>query len=288
MIVSYPTKPIAVHLHLYYTDMWQELSLQLKNISETPYELFVTIVEDNPELISQIKNFHTPSTTWVVKNMGYDVGPFIEFLNKIDLDKYSYILKLHSKRPTNGTDTKLNHLPVTRYYWKVLLSEALIGSPQIWQNNLNAFEQNQNLGMIASPHLIKQADKSDEFLIPEVNNNLKKLGFNDCSKFSFVAGTMFLVRSNLFKILQNKYQIEDFQTTDGRIKDGTLAHVFERLFGAIIYAQGFQIRGFSHNYKFICNAIGKIICRFFFQKKVTKNNKLSIKILKIPVFQKKL
>ena len=58
MIFSELNKPIAVHLHLYYTDMWQELSQQLRNIEGTPYELFVTLVEDNPELISKIKQFH--------------------------------------------------------------------------------------------------------------------------------------------------------------------------------------------------------------------------------------
>jgi lipopolysaccharide biosynthesis protein len=281
-------KPIAVHLHLYYTDMWDELSLQLQNLQETPYHLFVTIVENNNELIEKIKKFHLQTTVWVVKNMGYDIGPFIDFLNRINLDDYSYILKLHSKRPSNGTDTKLNHLPVTRYYWKILLSEALIGTPQIWQRNINAFEKNSQLGMIASPHLIKKADKSDEFLIPDVKKQLQKITLPEISNFYFVAGTMFLVRSSLFKVLQHKYKIEDFQTTDGQVKDGTLAHVFERLFGAVICSQGYQIKGFSHNYKFVCSALGKIIGRFFFQKKTTKHNKVLIKICKIPVFQKNL
>lgn len=281
-------KPIAVHLHLYYTDMWDELSEQLKNIDSYSYNLFVTLVKEDELLASKIKAFHKQATIWVVPNMGYDIGPFIEFLNRINLDDYSYILKLHSKRPTNGTDTKLNHLPVTRYYWKILLSEALIGSPQIWQRNLLAFEKNEKLGMIASPHLIKKADKCDNFLLPDIQKQLEKLSLSVPKTFYFVAGTMFLVRAALFKVIQHKYTIEDFQMTDGQIKDGTLAHVFERLFGAIINVQGYQIKGFSHNYKFICSALGKIIGRFFFQKKITKKNKILIKICKIPVFQKNL
>lgn len=282
------SKPVAVHLHLYYTDMWDELCTQLKNLGNTPHRLFVTLVKTDKQLEENIKHSFPDAEVWVVENMGYDIGPFIEFLNRINPDEYSYILKLHSKRPSNGTDTKLNHLPVNRYYWKVLLSQALIGSPQIWEKNLLALEQAPHLGMIASPHLIKRADSSDESLLPQVKENLQHLGLPEISKFSFVAGTMFLVRSELFKILRGKYTIQDFQTTDGQVKDGTFAHVFERLFGAVISAQGYDIKGFDRNYKFVCSAVGKIILRFFYQKKITKHNKMLLKICKIPVFEKNL
>lgn len=282
------SKPIAIHLHLYYTELWEELSQQLQNINGTPYQLFVTIVEDNPQLVSKIKQFSPSAVITVVPNMGYDVGPFIEFLNSINLDEYSYILKLHSKRPINGLDVKIRNLPVSRKYWKILLSEALIGSPQIWQNNLEQLSQNSKIGMIASPHLIKSMEKSDANLLPRIHENLQKINLSPISDFSFVAGTMFLVRSQLLKVLQHQYKITDFNNTDKNVSDGTLAHVMERLFGAIIKHQGYTINGFSYNYKFICNAICKLILRFFYQSKVTNKNKLLIKILRIPVYQKKL
>lgn len=280
-------KPVAVHLHLYYTDMWPELCVQLNNLGSTPYRLFVTLVKEDPELTGQIKKFCPSAQISVVKNMGYDIGPFIEFLNGINLDDYSYILKLHSKRPSNGTDTKLNHLPVTRYYWKVLLSQALIGSPEIWQKNLQAFADNPKLGMIGSPHLIKKLDKADALLFPQIQAEMSKLGLSPSLDFSFLAGTMFIVRSDLLKILQHHYTIEDFAVTDGTVKDGTLAHIMERLFGGIIAVQGYTLKGFHRNYRFVSGAIGKIILRFFYQRKRTKNNKILIKICRIPVYQKK-
>lgn len=282
-----PIKPVAVHLHLYYTDMWPELCAQLANLGDTPHRLFITLVKENQELTEQIKQVYPAAEIMIVKNMGYDIGPFIEFLNGINLDDYSYILKLHSKRPGNGTDTKLNHLPVTRYYWKVLLSQALIGSPEIWQKNLQAFADNPKLGMIGSPHLIKKLDKSDRELFPQIQANLNKLGLSPDLKFSFLAGTMFIVRSGLFKVLQHRYTIEDFAVTDGNVKDGTLAHVMERLFGAVISAQGYVLKGFVRNYRFVFSAVGKITLRFFFQKKRTQNNRILIKICKIPVCRKK-
>ena len=286
--MSVSSKPIAVHLHLYYTDMWQELSEQLKNLETTSYDLFVTLVEGNPSLEQKIKEFHPSSTIWIVENMGYDIGPFMEFLNRINLDDYDYILKLHSKHPTNGAVTKFNRWPVSRRYWKILLSEALIGSPKIWQRNLLAFAQNEKLGMIGSPALIKRRDHTDEPFMPVLQDNLKKIGLPPQNNFYFVAGTMFIVRSSLFKVLQNHYRIYDFQPTDGQVRNGTLAHIFERLFGAVVYAQGYTINGFHWNWKFLADSTCRIILRFFYQKKASKNNKLIIKICKIPVFQKKI
>ena len=99
---------------------------------------------------------------------------------------------------------------------------------------------------------------------------------------------MFIVRSSLFKVLQNQYSIYDFQKTDGQIRNGTLAHIFERLFGAVVNAQGYNIKGFHWNWKFLINSSCRLFLRFCYQKKINKQNKLLIKICKIPVFQKKL
>lgn len=280
-------KPVAVHLHLYYTELWDELCCQLKNLGDTPYKLFVTLVAENQPLQQKIKNFAPSAEILIVPNMGYDIGPFIEFLNRIDLNDYSYVLKLHSKHPTNGVATKFNYLPVSRYYWKVLLSESLIGSPKIWQKNLCAFDKDNHLGMIGSPPLIKKTDHTDAAFLPIIGQQLKRIGLPEQNNFSFVAGTMFIVRSSLLRVLQNMYHISDFQITDGQIRNGTFAHVFERLFGAIIYAQGYYIKGFHWNWKFLLNSSGRLILRFFYQKKITKNNKLTIKICKIPIFFKK-
>lgn len=281
-------KPVAIHLHLYYTDMWDELSEELQNMDGTPYHLYVTLVEKNELLEKKIKKFCSTAHILIIKNMGYDIGPFIEFLNLIDLNEYSYILKLHSKRPTGGKDTHLNNLPVSRKYWKILLSQGLIGTKKIWYENLQAFATDQQLGMIASPYLIKKADKSDAILQSALLEQFNKLKLTPPETYSFVAGTMFIARSEIFKILQHQYCIEDFSLTDSKIKDGTMAHVFERLLGAIVETQGYTIKGFAHHYRFMCNAIGKLILRFFYQKKVTNKNLLLVKICRIPMMRKKI
>ncbi len=81
------------------------------------------------------------------------------------------------------------------------------------------------------------------------------------------------------------YSLKDFDVTNGKIKDETLAHVVERLFGAIVEAGGYEVVGVKHdNYSlwFWWMAVK----RFLFQKKVTKSGKLMVKICRIPVFVK--
>lgn len=98
---------------------------------------------------------------------------------------------------------------------------------------------------------------------------------------------MFIVRAELFKPLQHQYTLADFQVTDGKVSDSTFAHVMKRLFGAVVEAQSFAIKGFATSRRFLCHAVCQNILTFFYQKEITNNNKLLIKICKIPVFQKK-
>jgi hypothetical protein len=63
--------------------------------------------------------------------------------------------------------------------------------------------------------------------------------------------------------------------------------VIERLFGAIVLAQGYKVVGIKHNsyaFRFALLALK----RFLFQKKVTKSGKMMVKICRIPVFVKSM
>ena len=72
---------LAVHVHVFYKNLWPELKGYLGNVT-VPYDLYVTLVEDDKNLISDIKNFNKKTKVWVVENRGYDIGPFVDFLNK--------------------------------------------------------------------------------------------------------------------------------------------------------------------------------------------------------------
>ena len=275
---------LAVHLHLYYLDMWPEIKGYLANIGDYPYDLYVTMTEDNPEIEREIKKFKPDAKIWIVENRGYDIGPFIDFLHHIDLDKYDLILKLHTKNG-NKELVKFGASNISRELWKKLLIESLLGTPEQFKKNVEMFNKNPDLGMIGSRHLITSKDTVLASLKARINETMIALGFNEPKPITFVAGTMFMSRAKLLSPIKNKYNFVDFEPTDGKLKDGTLAHVMERLFGCVIQAQGYKIKGCG---LFSIELILRRIYHFVYANKVTNSGYHVIKIMKLPIFRRKL
>ena len=90
-------KKILVHLHIYYPSLYDELKSYINNITDG-FDLYVSMVEEHKDIIDDLQNNFKNVNIDIVENRGYDVGPFIEVLNKVNLDDYSYIIKLHTKR----------------------------------------------------------------------------------------------------------------------------------------------------------------------------------------------
>lgn len=277
---------IAVHLHLYYFEMWEIIKFYLNNLDQ-PYHLFVTMVSENEELKAKILQFHNDTTFFTVQNKGYDVGPFIYFLNKINLDDYDLILKLHTKNNKKSADTCLNGRWFCNDEWFRFLIFGLLGSKKIFNRNIKEFCTDKNLGMIGSRYLITDDHKVSEKLRDDICTEVAKLQYNAPKDIKFVAGTMFFIRSKLLIKIANQYTIDDFTLTDAKIKDGTLAHVMERVFGCVTCAEGYSIKGFDRDIKFEFTSKIKVISKFIYQKKITKNNYVIIKILKLPIYHHK-
>ena len=233
---------LAVHLHLYYLDMWPEIKGYLANIGDYPYDLFVTFTTKNPQLEEEIKTFKPDAKIWVVENRGYDVGPFIDFLHHIDLDKYDYILKIHTKDKNKGADTYIGNYIIGRPLWVKLLTHSLLGSTEQFDKNIRMFSDDATLGMIGSRYLISSDCRQPINIQETINQILVNCGY-DAVPIKFIAGTMFMCRAKLLAPIKNNYKLADFALTDGHVKDGTLAHVMERLFGCVVQAQGYTIKG---------------------------------------------
>ena len=279
-------KTLAVHLHIYYTDMLPKILQYLKNLEGLDYDLFVTMVTENKEVEEKIKSFNKDADIKVVENRGYDIGPFIDFLHKINLDNYKYILKLHTKGTKSNNYTWLNNRRMDNALWGRILWDSMLSSSSRIRDNIKELDKNDKAGMIGSAYCHTNELKDYQKLLPQINENLVKMGFSEIEKLSFIAGSMFLCRANLLQPL-TIFKLDDFAPTDGKIKEGTLAHIVERLFGAVFETQGYQICTIRHECYGIWFIIVSII-RFFFQKKVTQHGKMLIKICKIPVYSKSI
>lgn len=279
------TKTLAVHLHLFYEKQLDEVLVKLANLREVDYDLFVTVTDENKDVSDKLKSFNPNVKIISVENRGYDVGPFIEFLHHIDLNDYKYVLKLHTKSKYSNNYTHLNNMRFDNALWGKVLWDALLASPKRVQKDIEKLKK-PRVGMLASKYCINKEERNYKKLLSQINQKLEDLELTQTNTPEFVAGSMFYARADLLKPLL-KMQLSDFAPTDGRVKEGTLAHVVERVMGEVIKEQGYEIYGVTDWYpRFLCWKTA--FKRFLYQRKVTQSGKLLIKVLKLPIYSKKI
>jgi len=277
-------KTLAVHLHLHYLDQLDEVLTKLANLQIVDHDLFVTMTQENAKISAKIKEFDPNATVWIVENRGYDIGPFVEFLHRINLDDYQYVLKLHTKGKSQNY-THLNNMRFDNALWGRVLWDSLLATPKRVKRDLKILE-NPQVGMLSSKYCINKEQQNYINLLTQINQTLKILDLPETSRPEFVAGSMFYVKTKLLKPILN-LQIDNFAQTDGRIKEGTFAHVVERVLGVAVEKQGYRIAGVNDWYPHVL-CMKTALKRFIYQRKVTTNNKLLIKVLKLPIYSKKL
>lgn len=277
----------AVHFHVFYKEMVQGFLEKLKILVPNSFDLFVTTTSKDEDIESLVKQHYSSAKIWVVPNKGYDVGPFFYFLHQIDLNQYDLVLKIHTKNSKKQETMVLNHQRVMRGKWSNLLINGLLSDKKQWNNNLQAFDKYKNLGMVASKYVIVKAKThSSKKVFSLTLDELSRIkGLVKFPKnFSFVAGTMFLVRAKLLQPLKDTYTIDSFEETNSSLKDGTKAHIVERIIGAAIEGQNYQIKGFDFDLKMLIS----FFVGLFFQKKITRSGKLIIRFFKIPIYHGKI
>src|SRR5579872_7398583 len=91
---------IAVHAHMHYADLMEQIAGYLRNIS-LPFDLLVTITDpDARELISSVAAYHLPGaplTILTVPNKGRDVKPLYTDIAPL-LSGYDIIAHIHGKK----------------------------------------------------------------------------------------------------------------------------------------------------------------------------------------------
>ena len=277
-------KPILIHLHIYHFCFYPELRDYIKKIKDQKFDLFVTMSNQNQKIIDDIKLHFPEAHIDIVENRGYDVGPFLKIMNEVNLDDYSYVLKLHTKgNVTNRCPILSNKFFIYGSTWR----QNLLSFMDNWNETINVLEKYKNIGMVCG-HNVLLNEKEDKIDIENLDNVCKKIGFPIPKKYSFVAGTMFIARSNIFKPLQGKFKLEDFEKPR---KEPTLAHYLERVFGILTEYSCYKIyivkkNLFYYTIKNNLEVVSVRISRFFFQKKSTNSRKTIVKIFKIPVYNK--
>lgn len=277
-------KTILVHIHIYYEFLWPELKSCLKNIEDYNHQIVVTLVKENLKLQEDILSSFPNAKIEIVENLGFDLGPFIHVLNEVNLDDYSYVIKLHTKR---DIPTKESFAWFAGPRWRNALLK-FIKTKENFKKVVNAFESNPDIGMHGPNISTFNKLCDDHVAYKETNNFISSFGLPHM-KYKFVAGTMFMVRASLLKLLLNlNLTQKDFEIPDDSHEGCQVAHKLERFCGYLVINQGKKIVDCTTNI-FLSKTIyallnlRKIVMTSIFTIRITKKNKLLIKVLKIPV-----
>jgi len=228
------TDTMAIVIHAFYEDVFDEIIEHLKGVKGVPFKLFVTTpYEQVGSIESTLQSSGLAYHLHPVKNHGRDVLPFLKVTKRIINEGYAYILKIHTKKSKHREDGDI---------WRHDLYSKLLNEKSIHMA-LSSFNDNPNLGVIGpSGHLVSmdfywgsnaQAVEGLAHRLGQTSKQIKSL--------HFVAGTMFFARMDaLLPLLNLAISDANFEPETGQV-DGTLAHAIERAISISLAAKSYEL-----------------------------------------------
>lgn len=251
-------KRIAILIYVYYPDILRDIVSLIKNLDLTNTDIFLSvnksldtclinnICQDIKDSIKNIK---------LVDNIGVDILPFLLQLVDLDIQKYKYFVKIHTKKSTWGSKNNIE--------WLTLLLHSLIGSNKIYQKNISILDTKTNIGMIGTKALIM--DKREFMHTGKIKElcSILDIDYNKVANHKFIGGSIFMSRVDIFKKYftdNNINKLNELILTNNEIggvkdissNDGKYCHSIERIFGYIIIHSNMKINGYKlANYRIL-------------------------------------
>ncbi|WP_043878895.1 glycoside hydrolase family 99-like domain-containing protein [Azorhizobium caulinodans] len=224
------TGSLASVVHGYYEDLLPGLIAGLD-----PAHLFVTTPPEKAEAVRAVLARAAPAARLrVVENRGRDVRPFLSLLPELEAEGYDLVLKVHTKRsPHQGKEGS---------DWLQRLSGPLLKLARS-ERLAPVFEAHPQMGLLgAAGHVLDGALYAGSAGNAAWMRRLAaELGTGAPLTSPYVAGTMFVARLGIFAPLRGASELLDLFDTDMGLKDGTLAHAFERFFGVLAAEAGLSV-----------------------------------------------
>ncbi len=226
----------ALHLHLFYPDMSDELVRRIKVSISSP-DLFISVpTHHDLEAASRKFALFTDRKVEirVVPNVGRDISPLLtEF--STELQGYDVIGHIHTKKSVHQEKRHLID------EWSNFLFENVIGGrkPMI-DVALQAFEKDPLMGLIYpdDPSIFGWMDNRDTAL--GLMMKMKLESSLPENAFNFPVGTMFWARPEALKPLFDlKLDWADYPE-EPLPDDGTMLHAIERIIPSVVKATGFR------------------------------------------------
>ena len=229
---------IAVHLHLYYTEMLNEFASYLNNIP-VQFDLYVSVpkTSDVEHIKAELKGLLPKVGSVVVEpvpNRGRDIAPLIaQFGSR--LANYEIIAHIHTKKSPHSSNLA---------EWRQDILSKLMGAPGNSGGHVaHIIGLLQTTAKVVFPEgqgFIKSRGGWDANyeLAKQVLKKYTKISIEDFPSVAFPEGAMFWARTECLKdFLGLPLSYNDFPS-EPIAADGTLAHALERLI--LIFASKHQ------------------------------------------------
>lgn len=244
---------VAVILHLFYIDMWDEFKGLISNIHYNT-DVYINLVDDSMHRLplmnfkNKVESEHSNCKIFINENVGLDIGGTLFIIDHIlkENKKYDYVLKLHSKKSIH--EGRINNKKGLK--WKNELIEPILGDYKAVNDVIDTFVENPIIGMIGAKKWL--LDKHDNIYqgSDKLESYIKRFEIEtDIDNIQFIGGSMFWVRFDIIEEFFTKHDIskilrtfEKNSFTDNKSLRWT--HAFERVFGLIVLDSNKKIIGF--------------------------------------------
>jgi glycosyltransferase involved in cell wall biosynthesis len=221
---------VALHLHVYYPDMLEEIITRLE-VNEIRPDLFVSVKDKKSlDLVTNTLSNYIGNIVdiQIVPNRGRDIGPFLTVFGKRLVKDYDIIGHIHTKKSLDITDRSVVEI------WNNFLLENLLGGNKggcMADAIISAMNNDIKTGIVFP---------DDPFVIGWSKNRqiaeqiATRLGFSSLQdEFNFPIGTMFWICSSALKrFVELDLKWEDYPS-EPLPYDGSILHAIERLFGIV-------------------------------------------------------
>jgi lipopolysaccharide biosynthesis protein len=238
--VKSTSKKIALVIHLYYHDLWDEMKTYINNLSTYNFDLYITLdktsstIGQNMWMKKVILKSYPTANILDIDNKGMDIGAFLQVLKYIKHNNlsYDYVCKIHTKKSIKSSGS--THGKVFGIHWRKKLIEPLLGSVENVERCLAKLSDERTALVTMNTNVSTFMSTNTEHV-----NYIKNM-LNIRSGQLFVAGTMFWMKYNVLDkyfynedIIDSTYNIlENGYTLDQ--EKGTYTHAMERIFGYMI------------------------------------------------------
>ena len=236
------TKKVAVHLHVFYTDLMREFLTAFENFA-FPYDLFITtdVESKRGEIEAILADYQTSAQIFVTGNIGRDVLPMLKLKNQ--LQSYDYIGHFHTKK------SKEADFWAGESWRKELIEMLVLPANTILAN----FDQREDLGLVIADipsffRFNKIVDAYNENQIAPAMNDLwqkmemkKTIDFNALHTFVMSYGTYVWFKYDALKALFD-LELTDQDVPAEPLPQNSILHAIERLLVYIAWDGNYDFR----------------------------------------------